>query len=242
MNEILRVGTELEERMRIGAEKIDKHYRPEDWIDLNFSTYLSDGTRWPLVPGGVDIPVTLANWREYLVLLEQCHLQQSAAMFKVFKDGLAAVVPVELFPIFTSQELEQLVSGNSQVDVELIRRCTEYEDILPTSETVKFFWEVLTEMSNEEKTEFLRFVSARSRLPTSAQELSINFKLQGAQGAAKETPDKYLPHAQTCFFSLSWPSYSSKEIMREKLLYAIKNSPNMDADVRLHNAEGWADS
>jgi hypothetical protein len=65
--------------------------------------------------------------------------------------------------------------------------------------------------------------------------------MQGAQGAAKESPDKYLPHAQTCFFSLSLPAYSTKEIMREKLLYAIKNSPNMDADVRLHNAEGWAD-
>jgi hypothetical protein len=29
--------------------------------------------------------------------------------------------------------------------------------------------------------------------------------------------------------------------MREKLLYAVHHSPNMDADVRLNNAEGWAD-
>ena len=242
IKDIINVGTELEEKLASGEEGMDRNYRPEEWIDLNFSTYLPDGTRWAMVPGGNEINVNLSNWREYIRLLEQCHLQQSASMYKVFKDGLSAVVPVEVFPLFTAQELEQLISGNSQVDVDLIRRCTEYEDISPDSDAVKFFWEVLNEMENEEKTEFLRFVCARSRLPVSAQELSVNFKMQGAQGAAKESPDKYLPHAQTCFFSLSLPAYSTKEIMREKLLYAIKNSPNMDADVRLHNAEGWADS
>jgi hypothetical protein len=29
--------------------------------------------------------------------------------------------------------------------------------------------------------------------------------------------------------------------MRNKLIYAINNSPNMDADVRLHNADGWTE-
>ena len=69
----------------------------------------------------------------------------------------------------------------------------------------------------------------------------MHFRLQGPQAAAKEADngDNYLPHAQTCFFSLSLPNYSSYERMREKLLYAIHNSPNMDADVRLHSAEGF---
>jgi hypothetical protein len=67
----------------------------------------------------------------------------------------------------------------------------------------------------------------------------MNFKLQKMQGSQADT---HLPHAQTCFFTLSIPDYSSKELMKEKLLYAIKNSPNMDADVRLHTAEGWGDS
>jgi len=242
LKEVTKLGLELESRMLSTKGDLDGSNRPDEWIDLTFSTHLPDGTRWSLIPGGSEIAVTLGNWRDYIRLMEECHLQQSAAMFKVFKDGLSAVVPVELFALFTAHELEQLVSGNSQVDVDFIRRCTEYEDISPDSDAVRYFWEVLNEMDNDERTEFLRFVWARSRLPVSAQELSINFKLQGAQGAARETPDKYLPHAQTCFFSLALPSYSTKEIMREKILYAIKNSPNMDADVRLHNAEGWADS
>ena len=82
-------------------------------------------------------------------------------------------------------------------------------------------------------------------MPTSAQDLPMNFKLQASSagsGGGGEKADQFLPQAQTCFFSLSLPRYSSKAVMREKLIYAIKNSPNMDADVRLHNAEGWTDS
>ena len=53
--------------------------------------------------------------------------------------------------------------------------------------------------------------------------------------------DEVLPTAQTCFFKLSLPRYSSVEKAAERLRYAMKHSPNMDADVRLRRAEGWAD-
>jgi len=142
-------------------------------------------------------------------------------------------------PLFTANEMETIITGNSNVDVNILKQCAEYEDINPDSELIKNFWEVLEEMTSEERTLFLRFVWARSRMPASAQDLSMSFKIQGK---TYDNPDNYLPHAQTCFFSISLPSYSSKEIMRQKILYAIYNSPNMDADVRLHNAEGWADA
>jgi hypothetical protein len=76
-------------------------------------------------------------------------------------------------------------------------------------------------------------------MPSSAQDLPMNFKIQLQK---TDFPDDFLPHAQTCFFSLSLPLYSTKDILKSKLLYAINNSPNMDADVRLHSAEGWTDS
>jgi hypothetical protein len=216
--------------------------QPEEWTDLTFSVYLPDGSRMPLVSGGDELPVTLENWREYVQLAERTRLREGLVMFKVLRDGLASVLPVELLPLFGAREIEQLVSGTSTVDVALLRQCTDYEDLSPDSELVKNFWEVLEGMTPEQRTLFLRFVWARSRMPASAQDLPMNFKLQSGQGASKEKPDLYLPHAQTCFFSLSLPAYSSKDILRAKLLYAINNSPTMDADVRLHSAEGWADS
>ena len=52
-------------------------------------------------------------------------------------------------------------------------------------------------------------------------------------------PDQYLPTAQTCFFSLSLPQYTSKDIMLSKLRYAINNAELMDADFVVRNASGW---
>ena len=123
----------------------------------------------------------------------------------------------------------------------MLKSCTEYEEIEPDSDLASNFWSVLEDFTDDERTLFLRFVWARSRMPASIQDLGMNFKLQAMVGSdSTASPNNYMPHAQTCFFSLSLPNYSSKKILREKLLYAIKNSPNMDADVRLHSAEGWS--
>jgi hypothetical protein len=221
----------------------DPSFRPDKWEEFTFTIHLSDGyTRVPVVPGGENIPLTIGNWREYICLLEECRLRESSAAFRAFKDGLSVVLPVELLPLFTAAELELMISGSRSVDIKLLQQCTEYDNLKPDSDLVRNFWSVLESMDDEDRTLFLRFVWARSRMPASAQDLPMNFKLQAAAAPSKGKADDYLPHAQTCFFSLSLPSYSSRDVLREKLLYAISNSPNMDADVRLHNAEGWADS
>ena len=49
------------------------------------------------------------------------------------------------------------------------------------------------------------------------------------------SPDLHLPVSHTCFFSMEWPRYSSVEIAKEKLLYAIVNCVDIDAD---NTAEG----
>eukprot|EP00331_Platyophrya_macrostoma_P029363 CAMPEP_0176441628 /NCGR_PEP_ID=MMETSP0127-20121128/21315_1 /TAXON_ID=938130 /ORGANISM="Platyophrya macrostoma, Strain WH" /LENGTH=74 /DNA_ID=CAMNT_0017826451 /DNA_START=48 /DNA_END=269 /DNA_ORIENTATION=- len=48
---------------------------------------------------------------------------------------------------------------------------------------------------------------------------------------ATNQPDKALPKADTCFFNLELPNYSTLEVLRERLLLAI----NTDCDTM--NAE-----
>ena len=72
------------------------------------------------------------------------------------RNGLAAVLPVELLPMFTANELERLVCGVREVDVELLKQCTEYEDVDPNAPQIQFLWEVLHEMRPSERTQFLR--------------------------------------------------------------------------------------
>lgn len=126
------------------------------------------------------------------------------------------------------------------------------------------FWQALRAFTPVQRRQFLRFVWARSRLPATPGEFKQKFKIQSP--AADETavePDKHLPKAHTCFFSLSLPRYSNaqaralpappaplrvltrprSQVLRERLLYAIANCQEMDADFRLADNEmtGWDD-
>jgi len=66
---------------------------------------------------------------------------------------------------------------------------------------------------------FIRFVWGRSRLPvTTTFPTKFVVKLLERHGP---NHDMYLPSAHTCFFTLDLPAYSTKEIMREKILKAI---------------------
>jgi hypothetical protein len=76
---------------------------------------------------------------------------------------------------------------------------------------IKFFWEALEAMDADEMSAFINFCSGRSRLPQNPAE-KTNFKLTGPPPSSVNNPDKYLPIAQTCFFSVSLPRYSSKEV------------------------------
>lgn len=94
-------------------------------------------------------------------------------------------------------------------------------------------------MSSAELSQFINFCSGRARLPSSAADFPMNFKLTSPPPRSVDQPDSYLPIAQTCFFSLSLPKYSSKTICLEKLKYAIANAHLMDADFMMRNAVGW---
>jgi hypothetical protein len=58
------------------------------------------------------------------------------------------------------------------------------------------------------------------------------------QGGARDAPDRYLLTSQTCFFTLTLPRYSSKEVLRRRLLASI-GCVEMDADFLMRSAADW---
>ena len=52
--------------------------------------------------------------------------------------------------------------------------------------------------------------------------------------------DKYLPVAHTCFFTLDLPAYTTKKVMRERLVYAITHCTAIDLD-NTPAEGGWED-
>ncbi|KAI9905379.1 hypothetical protein PsorP6_014161 [Peronosclerospora sorghi] len=125
---------------------------------LNISTTLSDGVEVPLVSQGEKVLVTLANQEICVELVDRTRLTESNKQLAALKDGLASVLPMELSPLFTPQELEVLICGRREVDVDLLQQCIEYsQGANEDMPHVQYFWEVLREMTSEERTSFLRF-------------------------------------------------------------------------------------
>lgn len=83
--------------------------------------------------------------------------------------GLHELVPAELISIFDSQELELLISGLPNVDVDDLRANTEYHGYKPTDPQIEYFWSILQGFSTEEKALFLQFVTGTSKVKFSVQ-------------------------------------------------------------------------
>lgn len=108
-------------------------------------------------------------------------------------------------------------------DLEDLRANTEYQGYSPNDLVISRFWHVLRGFSQEERALFLQFVTGTAKVPLDG------FKaLQGSDGIKRfnihkaENCRHLLPTAHTCFNQLDLPDYTSEEILREKLLLAIR--------------------
>lgn len=112
-----------------------------------------------------------------------------------------------LFSVFLS--LQTLVCGSPEIPLDLLKSVASYKGVESTSALVSWFWEVMEEFSNHERSLFLRFVWGRTRLPrTIADFRGRDFVLQVLD--KYQPPDYFLPESYTCFFLLKIPRYSSK--------------------------------
>ena len=81
-----------------------------------------------------------------------------------FLTGLHELVPPELISIFDAQELELLISGLPNVDIDDLRANTEYHGYKQTDKPIDYFWSILNNFSKEEKALFLQFVTGTSKV------------------------------------------------------------------------------
>lgn len=86
-------------------------------------------------------------------------------------------------------------------------------------EQADWLWSVVEEMTPEERGMFLVFITGSSAVPAGGfRDMPRPIAIVVAS-----RPDDSLPVSHTCFNTLELPSYSSREVLREKLLYAIRN-------------------
>ncbi|KAL3508356.1 hypothetical protein ACH5RR_027757 [Cinchona calisaya] len=180
-------------------------------------------TDYELKSGGRNIRVTEETKHEYVDLVAD-HILTNAIRPQItsFLEGFNELVPRELISIFNDKELELLISGLPEIDLDDLKANTEYTGYTAASCVVQWFWEVTRGFNKEDMARLLQFVTGTSKVPLEGfkalQGISgpQRFQIHKAYGA----PER-LPSAHTCFNQLDLPEYTSKEQLQERLLLAI---------------------
>jgi E3 ubiquitin-protein ligase HUWE1 len=102
-------------------------------------------------------------------------------------------------PQFNEKELELLISGTPDIDVDEWRSATEYNGYTSSDPVIVWWWRALKSFNRDERAKVLSFATGTSRVP-----LGGFNDLQGVQGTQRFSihraygdPDR-LPQAHTC--------------------------------------------
>ena len=190
----------------------------EGLIGLNF-TYPGIPSL-ELIKGGTDKDVTKENVGYYVKLITDFTIGNNLKpILDAFKRGFSTIIQFESTFLFTAEEMNIVLCGYEQDwSIETLKANIGVEHGYNIdSKEIQMLFEVLLEMTNEERMLFLKFVTGSSRLPIGGLS-ALRPKLTVAR---KDDDDSHLPSVMTCTNYFKMPPYSSKEIMKEKILIAI---------------------
>ncbi|KAH8811575.1 hypothetical protein F5884DRAFT_876864 [Xylogone sp. PMI_703] len=200
-----------------------------DINDIITETFSVDNDKFGVVetidfiPNGRNIAVTDENKHEYVRLMVEWRLTGSVKeQLSEFLKGFHEIIPAELIAIFNEQELELLISGLPEIDVDDWKSNTEYHNYTGASPQIQWFWRAVRSFDKEERAKLLQFVTGTSKVPLNG------FKeLEGMNGFSRFNIHRdygnkdRLPSSHTCFNQLDLPEYESYESLRQHLLMAI---------------------
>lgn len=154
--------------------------------------------------------------------------------------GFNELIPPDLVNVFDERELELLIGGIADIDVDDWKKHTDYRGYQEQDEVIQNFWKIVRSWDAEQKSRLLQFTTGTSRIPVNG------FKdLQGSDGPRRFTIEKsgdpaalpkshtwyvllcLLPVSQLMTFSfnrLDLPPYKTNETLEHKLSIAVEET------------------
>ncbi|XP_055716882.1 E3 ubiquitin-protein ligase hyd isoform X7 [Phlebotomus papatasi] len=195
-------------------------------LELNFVIDLcpeEGGGSVELVPGGRDLQVNETNVYDYVRKYAEFRMiKAQEKALEALRHGVYDVLPEYAFDRLTAEDLRLLLNGVGDIHVGTLISYTNFNDESNenSDKLLKFkrwLWSIVEKMSALEKQDLVYFWTGSPALPASEEGFqpmpSVNIR---------PADDTHLPTANTCISRLYIPLYSSKAILRHKLLLAIK--------------------
>ncbi|KAL5203531.1 hypothetical protein ABZP36_014483 [Zizania latifolia] len=212
--------TSLERTSNLVADLSYKNVRLED-LCLDFT--LPGNPEYELVPGGSEKMVTLDTLEEYVSSVADATLNSGISrQIEAFKSGIDEVFDLKTLRMFSEDEMERILCGEQ--DAWASYKLEDHIDFDHgydvNSPSVINFLEILREFGRDDQRAFVQFTTGAPQLPLGGL-ASLHPKLTVVRKQCDGKVDDELPSVNTCRHFIKLPPYSSKEIMRQKLKYAL---------------------
>ncbi|KAL0044182.1 hypothetical protein WJX82_003026 [Trebouxia sp. C0006] len=219
--------------------------------DLCLTFVLPGYPEYELKKNGGDIMVDATNVGAYISAVVDANLESGIkTQMEHFRTGFNEVFPLDALKCFFEDEIEAMMCGTGEKwTVEALTDTIKFDHGYTASSTaIGYFLDILTELDAADQRRFLRFVTGSPRLPpggiaalhprltvvrkhsslTPEQAQSLGSSASpmagslGHQGSVSVLSDGDLPSVMTCANYIKLPPYSSKVVMKERVLYAIR--------------------
>ncbi|XP_042192342.1 probable E3 ubiquitin-protein ligase HERC3 isoform X1 [Callorhinchus milii] len=202
----------------------------EDVFCLDFTVMMemNDGTPvlHELIPKGKETPVQKHNRKQFVDAYVDYVFNTSVQKhFTAFATGFRSSFPLNVVNVFQPVELRAIVHGNTEYEWKMLEEKATYNKYKPNDQTIKNFWTVFNQLPEEEKKNFLAFLTGSDRIPV---EGIGALRIRILRATCNE-PDLHYPRAYTCTNTLDLPNYSSLSILKQKVLHAIKFGKEFNA-------------
>jgi E3 ubiquitin-protein ligase EDD1 len=139
------------------------------------------------------------------------------------RTGVFDVIPPDALNNLTPEDLRLILCGNPEINVVMLESITKFLDESSSTNDViekykQTFWSIVNKLSDQEKQDLIFFWTGSPTLPATEEE----FQPLPTIMVRPSDNNLHLPTANTCISRLYLPLYSSKKILRAKLVLAIK--------------------
>jgi E3 ubiquitin-protein ligase TRIP12 len=210
-----------QKRERIAALTCDG--APLEALALDFT--MPGGVGLELKEGGASIAVTPFNVMEYVDLVFECALGWSvSAQIGAMRAGIDDVFSSASLGIFTPRELEVMLRGETEEWTRDVLMSALNADHGYRMESSQVLWlvDALLDMDAGTRRKFMQFVTGSPTLPLGGirgMKPKMTVVRKDVEGCGRA--DDVLVSVMTCSNYIKLPPYSTKEVLTQRLLFAI---------------------
>ena len=212
--------------------------------EMNFTYNLTDGKgniyEVELIPEGKNIYLNDENKNTFIekIIYYETYYKYKEAIEKI-KEGFYSIIKDDIIgKFYTSRELDFEIVGIKIIDLVDWKKNTIYKGIYnENNETIKIFWDYLSEMKQEDLKKFFEFCTGLCNVPINGfgslkgignkvQKFTIEPLIDYEPVNKKINNEFKVIEARTCFNRILLPQYKKKEEMNKAMDIILNHDSN----------------